>query len=152
MQRITTDTSVSSESTNQPAEDVMYAYLDAYRNSDFRVIDSLRTEEYRRSVRDNSGDGGSTNMSDEPPDEVVETMLQMLSEATRELRKQTSLVSSEYTGDEFHFRLRIPDSELQRISDRVGTMFTCISYQQVKMQKENGVWRIYGVLFGHVSR
>ena len=32
----TTDTSVSSESTSQAAEDVMYAYVEAFRNSDLR--------------------------------------------------------------------------------------------------------------------
>jgi hypothetical protein len=148
----TTDISVSSESTGQSAEDVMYAYLEAWRNSDYEVIDSLRTEQYRRSVRDNSGDGGSINTSDEAHDEVVETGLQMLAEVLRKLRKQTLLVSSEYAGDEFHFRLRIPDSELQGISDQIMPIATCISYHQVKMRKENGVWRIYVILFDHGSR
>ena len=44
------DTSASSESAGQSAEDVMYAYLEAYRNYDYKVIDSLRTEQYRRSI------------------------------------------------------------------------------------------------------
>ena len=92
---------VSSESTVQAAEDVMYAYLKAWRNSDFKVIDSLRTEQYRRRVHDNSGNEASINMSDEAPNEGIETMLQMLREATRELRKQTLLVSSEYAGTNF---------------------------------------------------
>ena len=147
----TTDISVSSESTGQSAEDVMSAYLEAWRNSDYEVIDSLRTEQYRHSVRDNSGDGGSINTSDEAHDEVVETGLQMLAEVLRKLRKQTLLVSSEYAGDEFHFRLRIPDSELQGISDQIMPIATCISYHQVKMRKENGVWRIYVILFDHDS-
>ena len=146
VQEFTTDIFASSESTDQSAEDVMYAYLEAWRNSDYKVMDSLRTEEYRRSLNADSGGGGSTNVSDEPPDEGVETRLQMLREALRELRKQTLIISSEYAGDEFHFRLRIPDSELQRISAQVGTMFTCISYQQVKMRKENDMWRVYVVL------
>ncbi len=147
-----TDISESSESADQSAEDVMYAYLEAWRNSNYKVMDSLKTEQYRRSIQENSADGESTNMSDEPPDESVEARLQMLAETLRELREQTSFVSSEYAGDEFHFRLRIPDSELQRVSDHVRPIATCISYQQVKMQKENGVWRIYAVLFDHVSR
>ena len=45
----TTDTSVSSESTNQSAEDVMYAYVEAVRDSDFEAMSSLGTEEYMRS-------------------------------------------------------------------------------------------------------
>ena len=150
VQGFTTDTSVSLESTDQSAEDVMYAYLEAWRNSDFKVIDSLRTEQYRRRVHDDSGDGGSINMSDEAPEVVIQARL--LGEAVRELRKQTSLVSSEYAGDEFHFRLRIPDSELQRISDQGMPMFSCMSNQQVKIRKENGVWQIYVALFDHDSR
>ena len=84
--------------------------------------------------------------------EAVETGLQMLAETLRELRKQTSLVSSQYVDDEFHFRLRIPDSELQRTSDQVRPIALCISYQQVKMQKENDMWRIYVTMFDHDSR
>ena len=144
------DASASSESAGQSAEDVMYAYLEAYRNSDYKVIDSLRTEQYRRSIQNNSANRVPT--SDEAPDEVVETRLQILRETIRELQKQTSLVSSEYAGDEFHFRLRIPDSELQGISDHIMPIATCMSNQQVKMQKENGVWRIYVVLLDHDSR
>ena len=151
-QDFTTDIFASSESTDQSAEDVMYAYLEAWWNSDYEVIDSLRTEQYRRSIHDDPRNRGPVNMSDEAPDEVVETGLQMLAEVLRKLRKQTSLASSEYTGDEFHFRLRIPDSELQGISDQIMPIATCISYHQVKMRKENGVWRIYVTLFDHGSR
>ena len=139
------DTSASSESAGQSAEDVMYAYLEAYRNYDYKVIDSLRTEEYRRSIQDNPANTPPT--PDEAPDEVVETELQMLAETLREIRKQTSLVSSEYVGDEFRFRLRIPDSELQRISNHVRPIAACMSNQLAKMQKENGVWRIYNITF-----
>ena len=149
-QDFTTDTSASSESTDQSAEDVMYAYLEAWRNSNYKVIDSLRTEQYRRSIHDNPANRVPT--SDEAHDEVVETGLQMLDETLRELRKQTSLVSSEYAGDEFHFRLRIPDSELQGISDQIMPIATCISYHQVKMRKENGVWRIYDTVYDYNSR
>ena len=149
-QAFITDISVSSGSTDQSAEDVMYAYLEAWRNSNYKVIDSLRTEQYRRSIQDNSASRAPT--SDEAPDEVVETRFQILDETLRELRKQTSFVSSEYAGDEFHFRLRIPDSELQGVSDQVRSMATCMSNQQVKMQKENGVWRVYVVLPDYESR
>ena len=143
----TTDTPVSSESTGRSPEDVMYAYLEAWRNFDSKVIYSLLAEQYRRSIRANSSEGRSINTSDEAPDEVVETRSQMLAEAIRELQKQTSLVSSEYAGDEFHFQLRTPEG----ISDQGLPMVHC-PYQQVKMRKENGVWRIYAVLLDHDSR
>ena len=125
----------------------MYAYLEAYRNYDYKVIDSLRTEQYRRSIQDNSANRPPTSDEAHEHDEVVETRLQMLAEAIRELHKQTLLVSSEYVGDEFHFRLRIPDSELQGIPDHIMPIAICISNHQVKMQKENGVWRIYDTVF-----
>ncbi len=146
-EQITTNISASSENTSQSAEDVMYAYLEAWRNFDSKVIYSLLTEQYRRSIRANSSEGGSINTPDEAPDEVVETRSQMLAKAIRELQKQTSLVSSEYAGDEFHFQLRTPEG----ISDQGRPMVHC-PYQQVKMRKENGVWRIYVVLFDRVSR
>ena len=152
VQGFTTDTSVSSESAGQSAEDVMYAFIEAWRTADYKVMLSLMTEQYRRGVSDDLGGGGSTNGSDETPDEVVETRHQIrIEEALRELRRQSSLVSSEYVGDEFHFRLRIPDSELQGTSDQGIPMFTCL-YQQVKMRKENGVWRIYFILLSHDNR
>ena len=141
------DTSVSSESAGQSAEDVMYAYLEAYRNYDYKVIDSLRTEQYRRSIRENSANSPPTSDEAHEHDEVVQTRLQMLRETIRELHKQTVLVSSEYAGDEFHFRLRIPDSELQGIPDLIMPIAICISYHQVKMQKENGMWRVYKAVF-----
>ena len=122
----------------------MSAYLEAWRNSDFKMIDSLRTEQYRRRVHDDSGDGGSINMSDEAPEVVIQARL--LGEAVRELRKQSSIVSSEYAGDEFHFRLRTPEGT----SDQGMPMFTC-PYQQVKMRKENGVWQVYFILLDHDS-
>ena len=143
----TTGIFASSESAGQSAEDVMYAYLEAWRNLDSKVIYSLMTEQYRRSIQENSADGESTNISDEAPDEVVETGPQMLAESIRELRKQTSLVSSEYAGDEFHFQLRTPEGS----SDQGMPMIPC-PYQQVKMRKENGVWRIYFILLDHDNR
>ncbi|MYE91294.1 sigma-70 family RNA polymerase sigma factor [Candidatus Poribacteria bacterium] len=141
------DTSASSESAGQSAENVMYAYLEAWRSSDYKVIDSLRTEQYRRSIQDNSANRPPTSDEAHEHDEVVQTRLQILAETIRELRKQTLLVNSEYTGDEFHFRLRIPDSELQGVSDHIMPIAICISNQQVKMQKENGMWRVYKAIF-----
>ena len=86
-QNLSTDTSASSESTGQSAEDVMYAYAEAWWNSDYEVIDSLRTEQYRRSIHDDPRNRGPVNMSDEAPDEAVETGLQMLAEDTPQTTK-----------------------------------------------------------------
>ena len=106
-QGFTTGISVSSDSTGQSAEDVMYAYLEAWRNLDFKAMGSLMTEQYRREGHEDPGDGDSINTSDEAPDEVVETGHQLepvvVEKIIHERRRQSLLVSSEYVGDEFHF-------------------------------------------------
>ena len=156
-QGFTTDISASSENTNQSAEDVMYAYLDAYRNSDFGIMDSLMTEEYRRSVHGDRGDGAWTSIeatrddgSPVPPDEISAESLELaesIAGSVSELQSQAEVVSSEYIGDEFHFRLRMPAPEIPDISDSDKVIFVSPSYQLIKMQKENGTWRIYDSMF-----
>ena len=149
----TTDISVSSESTGQSAEDVMYAYLEAWRDSDDKAMGSLMTEQYRREGHEDSGDGDSINMSDEAHDEVVETrrQLDIVIKALLELRRQSSLVSSKYVGDEFHFRLTTPGSVLPGTTDQGMPMFTPTSYNVMKMRKENGVWRVYDTVYDYES-
>ena len=152
VQGFITDTSVSSERTGQSAEDVMYAYLEAWRKSDYKAMGSLMTEQYRREGHEDSGDGGSMNMSDEA-DEVVETRRQfdLVIKALLELRRQSSLVSSEYVGDEFHFRLITPGSTLPGTTDQGMPMFTPTSYNVMKMRKESGVWRVYDTVYDYES-
>ena len=151
----TTDISVSSESTGQSAEDVMYAYLEGWRNLDFKAMGSLMTEQYRREGHEDPSDGDSINMSDESPDEVVETMhqfeLMVIEERIRKKRRQSLLVSSEYVGDEFHFRLITPGSVLPGTTDQGMPMFTRTSYNVMKMRKENGVWRVYETVYDYES-
>ncbi len=156
-QSFATDTSASSESTNQSAEDVMYAYLDAYRNSDFGIMDSLMTEEYRRSVHGDRGDGAWTSIeatrddgSPIPRDEISAESLELaevIAGSVSELQSQAEVMSSEYIGDEFHFRLRMPAPEIPDISDSDKVIFVSPSYRLIKMQKENGTWRIYDSMF-----
>ena len=147
VQGFTTVISASSESMGQSAEDVMYAYLEAWRSSDYKAMGSLMTEQYRREGHEDSGDGDSMNISDET-DEVVETrrQLDIVIKALLELRRQSSLVSSEYVGDEFHFRLITPGSELPGVTDQGRPRFTTTTYNLIKMQKENGVWRVYDAM------
>ncbi len=138
----TTDISVSSESTGQSAEDVMYAYLEGWRNLDFKAMGSLMTEQYRREGHEDPGDGDAINMSDEAPDEVVETSHQLeptVLERILEGRRQALLVSSEYVGDEFHFRL----AQLPSITDQGMPKCTYTVYSLIKMRQENGMWRVY---------
>ena len=153
VQGFITGPSASSEGTGQSAEDVMYAYLDAWRNSDHKVMGSLMTEQYRREGHEDSGDRSSMNMSDEASDEIVETrhQLELVVEALLELRRQSSLVSSEYVGDEFHFRLITPGSTLPGTTDQGMPMFTSTSYNVMKMRKEKGMWRVYDTVYDYGS-
>ena len=149
-----TDTSVSSKSTNQSAEDVMYAYVEAFRDSDFEAMESLATEEYMRS---NHGDSSeiSVEMSDDTPEDVIETIHQLkpvLGESIRKTISQAEVVSNEYVGDEFHFRLRTPAPEMPNISsDHSTSIFISPGYQLVKMRKENSAWRVYDKAFDYDS-
>ena len=142
-QDLTIDISASSESTGQSAENVMYAYFEAWRNLDYKAMGSLMTEQYRREGHEDPSDEDSIDMSDESPDEVVETMPQFeriaIEERVRERRKQALLVSSEYVDDEFHFRL----AQLPSIADQGMPRCTCTVYSLIKMRKENGVWRVH---------
>lgn len=151
----TTDTSVSSESTNQSAEDVMYAYMEAFRDSDFEAMESLATEEYMRSNHGDDSSEISVEMSGDTPEDVVETIHQfkpVLVESIRETTSQAEVVSGEYVGDEFHFRLRTPVPEMPDISSDQGTaIFFSPGYQLVKMRKENSAWRVYDKAFDYDS-
>ena len=144
VQGFTTDISTSSESMSQSAEDVMYAYVEAWRKLDYRAMGSLMTEQYKREGHEEPDDGGSINMSDEAREEVVETGYQLermaVEERVRDRRKQALLVSSEYVSDEFHFRL----VQLPSITNQGMPGCTCCTlYTLIKMREENGVWRVY---------
>ncbi len=149
-QDFTTDISASSESTGQSAEDVMYAYLEGWQNLDHKAMGSLMTEQYRREGHEDSGDGDSINMSDEAPDEVVETSPQLepaVLERILEGRRQASLVSSKYVGDEFHFRL----AQLPSVTDQGMSRCTSTLYSLIKMRQENGMWRVYDTVYDYES-
>ena len=134
-QDFTTDISVSSDSTSQSAEDVMYAYLKAYRNFDNDALESLMTEEHRHSYRDNAS---------ELPLEIVDKIAELM----HERNSQAEIESSKYVGDEFHFQLTAPALDRPPIvSDRGIMVFIGASYEFIKMRKENGVWLIYDTVF-----
>ena len=134
-QDFTTDISVSSDSTSQSAEDVMYAYLKAYRNFDGDALESLMTEEHRHSYRDNAI---------ELPLEIVDKIAELM----RERNSQAEIESSKYVGDEFHFQLAAPALDRPPIvSDRGIMVFIGASYEFIKMREENGVWLIYDTVF-----
>ena len=153
-------TSVSSESTSQSAEDVMYTYVEAVKNVDADVMRSLVTgtvkERFEESVPGEAHgkiEIGRVRNETEKPDEVVEAMAeeatrqleQQLSEPVRKMYSQTEVVSSEYVGDEFHFQLRMPALEIPEMPD-VELHFSSPPSPTdtfLKMRKEDGAWRIY---------
>ena len=49
----------------------------------------------------------------------------------RQILRHMEVLSSEYVGDEFHFRLRVPGAHPPEVS--------------VKMRKVEGIWRIYDI-------
>ena len=131
-QSLTTDTSASSESTGQSAEDVMDVFIEAWRNFDFEAILPLLTEDAGRN---------GIRVEGHWDDEEKKWLLNQLRESSR----QAEVVSNEYVGDEFHFRLRTSALEIR---DDRGAMLVVPSEERlVKMRKENGAWRIYDNVF-----
>lgn len=155
-----TDTSASSESTSQSAEDVMYAYVEALKNSDADAMRSLVTgtvkEQFAESVPGETHPkiefGRVRNESDQP-DEIVEEMVeemtrqleQQLLDPVRKMYSQTEIVSGGYVGNEFHFQLRKPALEIPEIPDIELNFSSPPSPTDTffKMRKENGAWLIY---------
>ena len=136
--------------TKQSAEDVMNAYLTAYKSFDREAMLPLVTgavkEWVETSLRSLGGqlpdefvNGLADLMPEEMVDEVLQTMRENVQEAVRmkqyqDALSQLEIVSSEYVGNEFHFQLRMPMMEMSEDSDILH-----------KMRKENGVWRIYDI-------
>ena len=154
----TTDTSASSESTSRSAEDVMYAYVEAWRNSDFKAMRPLLTTDMRRSSHDHDAEGSieigkvRNEGSDDIPDEVITAMAvekikqlkPLLDVSFREMQSQASAINGEYVGDEFHFRLRMPAPKILDSREQgVEMSFTTPPDTLIKMRREEGVWRVY---------
>ena len=161
-----TDTSASSESTSLSAKDVMYAYVEALKNSDAEAMRSLVTgtvkEQFEESVPGEAHpkiEFGRVRNETEMPDEVVEEkaeemswqLAQRLFEPTRKMYSRTEVVSSGYVGDEFHFQLRKPALEIPEMPDVEITFSSPPSPTDTffKMRKENGAWQIYELTHAH---
>ena len=90
---------VSSARPEQSAEDVMNAFVKAFKNLDAETLRSMLT-----------GDASETFESDfgDVPEDMRTQISQMLS--------QMEVLSSKYVGDEFHFRLRVPMAPRPEVS------------------------------------
>ena len=104
----------SARQEGESAEDVMNAFVKAFKNLDSEGVLSMVT---------GSAKGAFESDFESMPEDVRSQISQMLS--------QMKILSSEYVGDEFHFRLRVPGGAPPEVS--------------AKMRKVEGVWFIYEV-------
>ena len=86
----------------------MNAFVKAFKNVDSDAMRSMLT-------------GNAKVTFEDVPEDMRAQVSQMLS--------QMEVLSSQYVGDEFHFRLRVPMADRPEVS--------------VKMRKVEGVWLIY---------
>ena len=130
----------ASESTTQSAEDVMNAYVDAFKNLDFETMGLLMTGSAKDGFKRVESMGFplmDPEESEELPDEVRQGLEKMVIENLSRL----TIVNSGYVGDEFHFELGGPPPELE-IPGMVISQIRAPN-ELYKMRKENGSWRIY---------
>ena len=159
-QSLTTDTSTLLDDNGQSAEDVMNEFVEAWRNADFEAIRQLLTADMRRGLPDDSEipieirevrhevDGVVQATAEEEIRQLEPEMVEFF----REVLSQSSVVSSEYVDDEFHFLLRMSAPPAPKIPDNgergveivdISVSVTSPPDSLIKMRKEEGVWRVY---------
>ena len=157
-----TDSSVASEGTSLSAEEVMNAYVEAFRTLDSDAMLELMTVDLREILTSAPPfPSGQVQIGEIPkhlPDEMPVGILEnMLESELKVLEQQTfgriEIVSHEYVGDEFRFRLRIQAADLSGILGIVASEMSKLEMDKIempappdtllKMRKENGAWRIY---------
>ena len=157
----------------QSPEDLMNAYVEAYRSANFEALLPLVTGSARDGIK-----GALSILSGEMPEEILSEAVDLLSETMseeelsnamamyreilqgldvrtkiQEIFGRTVIVSSGYVGDEFHFKLRAPMPpmpELPEIQDlppgwELPEMLEVPDYIDSfhKMRQEHGKWLIY---------
>ena len=157
---------------------MMNIYIEAYKNTNFEPLLPLVTGTAREGVErivrllggelpeelvstvvdvvDNMSEGMSEEMVDRGIQMMLETMqdpgtMTRAREMFSQMYGQVEVVSSEYVGEEFHFRLRIPMPELPEIPQvqvpglELPEMPALPESMDslVKMRKVNGAWQIY---------
>ena len=141
-------------------EDVMNAYLEAYRNLDADTMRSLLTGTAKEGFE--NGIMRVWNGKAELPQEIVDFVyrvvpredVEVADEILQELKEsklprlkqrnaQAEIASSEHVGDEFYFRIRLPVPKMREIPGVEVPKLPDSVTPLRKMRKENGVWRIY---------
>ncbi len=154
------DISTLLDDEGRSAEDVMNAYLEAYRSVDTDTMRSVLTGSAKEGFENGmmqvwNGNGElSQDLIDfvdglvpredvEVADEILRQVKESMLPNLKRRNAQAEIASSEHVGDEFHFRIRIPvpkgreipGVEMPKLPDSVTPIR--------KMRKENGRWRIY---------
>ena len=159
-ERVTGNADALTENTEQSVEEVMNAFLKAFRILDEDAMSSLMAADTdlggSSSVLEIGGVGIEKVLmapADEVPDEVVVGIVeeagakleQMMFPLILKMINQAEIVDSGHVGDEFHFRLRMPAPEvpMQVSGIEVKSNITSPPDLLIKMRKENGSWRIY---------
>ena len=153
------NTEMLTEDTEQSAEEVMNAFLEAFRNLDTDTMSTLVTEDMRGQVASVINIGGveitnvSADSASDVPAEVVEDMVEEAHATLEEIMlpliqkmiNQAKVVSSGYVDDEYHFQFGMPAPEIPEhvLGIELDSNMTAPPDMLVKMRRENGAWRIY---------
>ena len=150
------DENVSTEANTSSAEDVMNAYVEAYKNLDFEVILPLLTGAAREDVesilRTFNGELPKevTNIVDSLPEEMANEMFPRIVEGMqstlKQMYSQTEFMGGEYVDHEFHFQLKMRIPELPEMPEFLKRQIPELpesAVSLVKMQKVDGAWQIY---------
>ena len=146
---------ISSEADMSSAEDVMNAYVEAYKNLEFEIILPLLTgaarEEVESILRAFNGElpeGVANIIIDSLPEEMVNEALPKILEGMqstlKQMYSQAELMGSGYVDREFHFRLRMRIPKLPEMPELLKIPQLPESVVSlVKIQKVDGAWQIY---------
>ena len=128
------------ESATQSAEDVMNAYVDAFKNLDFEAMSLLMTGSAKEGFK--RAESMRFPLMDPEESENLPAEVRLgLEKMVIEHLSRLTVVNSGYVGDEFHFELGGPPPEPE-IPGMVISKLDAPN-ELYKMRKEKGLWRIY---------
>ena len=159
-----TDPSVASASTILSAEEVMEAYVEAMRTLDSDSMLGLMTVDLRETLTSvppfpagqvKIGEIPKHLQGEIPADLLKDVLESELKVVEQQTFGRIEIVGHEYIGDEFRFRLRIQAPDISGILDIMAPEMAKAEIEKmempalpdtlVKMRKEDGTWRIYGM-------
>ena len=162
-ERVADNAAALTEITEQSAEEVMNAFLEAFRILDRDAIRPLLTAEMRKRtdflapvefsveiteirVEERDGTEGVEHLGRvEDEEEARHQLEQLMLEPVLKMVSQAEVVSSGHVGSEFHFRLGMPAPEMPVPNKEavIETEMPPPPETLVKMHKEDDTWLIY---------